>query len=260
MKILLTNDDGINAPGLVVLHKIALKLTNAENIITVAPAFEQSGVGHCITYTKPLNYAGLGENRFAVEGSPADCVLAGIFKILDGEKPDLILSGVNRGNNAAQNTFYSGTVGATIEAAMHGVKSVALSQFFGPDNRDLDDPFEASLAAGPECIQTLIDAAPWGDGPIPLFYNVNFPPCAGQDVKGSKATIQGFRSGSPFHTTSQKAPNGRDMIWIQGTGQHERTAQGTDVAANIDGYTSITPCRVDLTAHDEISALQQALT
>ncbi|MGL5011755.1 MAG: 5'/3'-nucleotidase SurE, partial [Paracoccaceae bacterium] len=143
MRILITNDDGINAPGLEVLHEIATALAGDKGEVwTVAPAFEQSGVGHCISYTKPMMIAKLGDRRYAAEGSPADCVLAAIYDVLDGAKPDLILSGVNRGNNSAENVLYSGTIGAAMEGALQGVPSIALSQFFGPEMDGMADPFE----------------------------------------------------------------------------------------------------------------------
>ena len=124
MRILITNDDGINAPGLQVLHAIAKEVAGPDgDIWTVAPAFEQSGVAHCISYTHPTMIAELGPQRFAAEGSPADCVLAGIHDVLGGNPPDLVLSGVNRGNNAGENTLYSGTIGGAIEAALQGVKA-----------------------------------------------------------------------------------------------------------------------------------------
>ena len=198
MRILITNDDGIAAPGLKVLHKIASEIAGAENVRTVAPAFEQSGVGHCISYTKPMQLSQLDERRFAVEGSPADCVLAGVFEVMKDAPPDLILSGVNKGNNAAENTLYSGTVGATIEAAMHQIKSIALSQYYGPDNLDLDDTFEAATVHGADVVRRLLDSAPWHDGPYELFYNVNFPPCAAAQVKGTKAVVQGWREDTEF--------------------------------------------------------------
>src|SRR6056297_1630108 len=135
MRILITNDDGINAPGLEVLHAIATEVSGPDGEVwTVAPAFEQSGVGHCISYVHPTMIAELGPRRYAAEGSPADCVLAGLYDVLVDTPPDLVLSGVNRGNNAAENTLYSGTIGACIEAALQGIPSIALSQFYGPDN------------------------------------------------------------------------------------------------------------------------------
>jgi 5'-nucleotidase len=141
MRILITNDDGINAPGLTVMEAIAREIAGPDGEVwTVAPAFEQSGVGHCISYVHPTMISRLGVNRYAAEGTPADCVLAGLHDVMKDSRPDLVLSGVNRGNNAAENVLYSGTIGAALEAALQGVPSVALSQYFGPDNLQLDDP------------------------------------------------------------------------------------------------------------------------
>ena len=155
MRILITNDDGINAPGLRVLTEIADRLAGPDGEVwTVAPAFEQSGVGQCISYTHPTMIAELGPRRFAVEGSPADCVLVGLHDVISG-KPDLVLSGVNRGNNAGQNTLYSGTIGAAMEAALQGIPAVALSQFYGPGNRDLAQPFDAAGAADRSVLHRL---------------------------------------------------------------------------------------------------------
>src|SRR3990167_7725625 len=111
MRILITNDDGINAPGLEVLTQIATEIAGPEGEVwTVAPAFEQSGATHCISSTRPWLSAKINPRRYATKGSPADCVLAGIFDVLEGAKPDLVLSGVNRGNNSAENLLYSVTI------------------------------------------------------------------------------------------------------------------------------------------------------
>ena len=116
MRILITNDDGIMAEGLEVLTRIADELAGPKGeVFTVAPAFEQSGVGHCISYTHPMMISKLGPRRFAVEGSPADCVLVGVYEVMGGQKPDLVLSGVNRGNNSGENVLYSGTVGGAMD-------------------------------------------------------------------------------------------------------------------------------------------------
>ena len=177
MRILITNDDGINAPGLVVLTAIANEIAGPSGEVwTVAPAFEQSGVGHCISYTRPTMIAQLDERRFAVEGSPADCVIAGLHHVMQENPPDLILSGVNRGNNAAENTLYSGTIGAAMEGALQGVRAIALSQFYGPKNSDLDDPFEAAAKHGADVVRALMQDQLWDDADYKLFYNVNFPP------------------------------------------------------------------------------------
>ena len=262
MRILITNDDGINAPGLAVLTQIANEIAGTDGEVwTVAPAFEQSGVGHCISYTHPTMIAELGPRRFAAEGSPADCVIAGLYDVMKDNPPDLLLSGVNRGNNAAENTLYSGTIGACIEGALQGVRSIAMSQFYGPDNKDLDNPFEAASTHGAATVRALLNEALWDDGAdYKPFYNVNFPPVPAEAVKGMAATSQGFRLNTRFRAEAQTSPTGRKFLWVRGGSQHEPTAPGTDAAANLDGYISITPMRADLTDYAMVNTLKDALS
>ena len=261
MRILITNDDGINAPGLKVLHDIATQVAGPDGEVwTVAPAFEQSGVGHCISYTHPTMIAQLGERRFAAEGSPADCVIAGIYDVMKDNAPDLVLSGVNRGNNAAENTLYSGTVGACIEAALQGIPAIALSQFYGPANKDLPNPFDAAAGHGVQTVLALLNSRLWDQADYRPFYNVNFPPCAAADVKGMTATSQGFRRNTHFHAEAQISPTGRRFLWVRGGPQHEPTLPGTDAAANLDGYISVTPMRADLTDQALLDELRAVLS
>lgn len=253
MRILITNDDGINAPGLEVLHEIATALAGPSGEVwTVAPAFEQSGVGHCISYTKPMMIAELDHRRFAAEGSPADCVLAGLHDVMNGNQPDLILSGVNRGNNSAENTLYSGTIGAALEGALHGVKSIALSQYYGPGNAGLDDPFGAARHHALPIVRTLLNKGIWQDSHYGVFYNLNFPPHPAAEVKGAKAVAQGFRTNTAFGVEPHFSPSGRKFLWVKGGPQHEPTEPGTDAWANLNGFVSVTPMRADLTAHDAL--------
>ncbi|WP_420863109.1 5'/3'-nucleotidase SurE [Algirhabdus cladophorae] len=260
MRILVTNDDGINAPGLVVLEQIAKDLAGPTGQVwTVAPAFEQSGVGHCISYTRPTLISEHGPRRVAVEGSPADCVLAGVHHVMKDTPPDLVLSGVNRGNNSAENTLYSGTIGAAIEAALQGVRAVALSQYYGPDNLSLENPFEASAARGADVVRGLLAHGFPASDTYQTFYNVNFPPCPAPAVKGVRVTTQGFRRGTNFGVEPHKAPSGRQFLWIKGGPQHTPTDAGTDAHANLAGYVSVTPMRADLTAHDQMAGLKTAL-
>ena len=254
MRILLTNDDGISAPGLAILEEIAAKLAPPENIWTVAPAFEQSGVGHCVSYLRPMMIQRLGPQRVACEGTPADCVLAGIHEIMD-DAPDLILSGVNRGNNSAENSLYSGTLGGAMEGALQGIPSIALSQYYGPKNLKIDNPFEASAAQGPQLIKALYDKMQAKTEGYQTFFNVNFPPVPAAEVKGVRVAPQGLRPGRGFHTEHVKSPSGRDFLWIRGGDQHRQTAEGSDAAVNLEGYVSVTPMRADLTAHDLLEGL-----
>ncbi|MBD3765858.1 MAG: 5'/3'-nucleotidase SurE [Rhodobacterales bacterium] len=260
MRILITNDDGINAPGLTVLDQIAAEIAGpGGEVWTVAPAFEQSGVAHAISYTHPMMIARLAPRRYAAEGSPADCVLAAIYDVLEGAKPDLILSGVNRGNNAAENVLYSGTVGGALEGALQGVPSIALSQFLGPQTADLDDPFQAARVHGAAVVRRLVDRGLWDGDDYRLFYNVNFPPCGAAGVRGMRVAAQGFRRDTAFGVEPHLAPSGRRFLWIKGGPQHTPTLPGTDAAVNLDGWISVTPMRADLTAHDRLAELEARL-
>ena len=261
MRILITNDDGINAPGLKVLATIAETVAGPDGEVwTVAPAFEQSGVGHAISYVHPTMIAELGPRRFAAEGSPADCVLAGLHDVLAGSPPDLVLSGINRGNNSAENAMYSGTLGGAMEGALQGLRAIALSQYYGPAMAHLEDPFEASRVHGPALVRDLLDKGDWsGEGGYRVFYNVNFPPVPAAQVKGRRVAAQGFREGTSFGVAPHVSPSGRRFLWATGARQDVPSAPGTDAHVNLEGYVSITPMRADLTAHDRLEALRGAL-
>ena len=256
MRILITNDDGIHAPGLKTLHAIATEIAGPEGEVwTVAPAYEQSGVGHCISYTKPMMIERIGAHRYSVEGSPADCVLAAIHDSMKDAPPDLVLSGVNRGNNAAENTLYSGTIGGALEAALQGFPAIAMSQYYGPANRELDDPFEAAAEHGANVVRRILDANPVHQSGYRLFYNVNFPPVGAGDVNGIRLAPQGVREGTGFSTRPHVSPSGRRFLWISGADQQIPTAEGSDAALNLDGFITVTPMRADLTSHDSFAAL-----
>ncbi|RFP89505.1 5'/3'-nucleotidase SurE [Rhodobacteraceae bacterium 63075] len=257
MRILLTNDDGINAPGLKALEKIAWDLAGASGEVwVVAPAFEQSGVAHCISYTHPMMISKMGNHRFAAEGSPADCVMAALGHVMP-ERPDLVLSGVNRGNNSAENALYSGTLGGAMEAALQGLPAVALSQYLGPENFHIDNPFEASEMHGAAVLEKLVRADPGQQGSYRLFYNVNFPPVPAAGVKGTKVAVQGAREGMRFGVEPHSSPSGRQFLWVKGGDQRAKATEGSDAAVNLDGYISVTPMRADLTAHDALVGLRE---
>lgn len=257
MRVLITNDDGISAPGMAVLEKIATEVAGPDGEVwTVAPATEKSGVGHCINYAFPTLLNQLGTRKFTVEGNPADAVLAAVHHVMKDSPPDLILSGVNRGNNSGENVVYSGTLGAAMEGALQGYTSIALSQFYGPDNNDLDDPFEASAAWSVRVIEKILSHP---SGPFPgyrYFYNVNFPPCPAASVKGVKVCSQGFRSETRHGVTPQQRGK-RTFLWISGGPQSVETGPDTDVTANVQGYVSVTPLTADLTARDALSSLRE---
>ena len=261
MRILITNDDGINAPGLEVLLDIAQEIAGPRGEVwTVAPAFEQSGVGHAISYSRPTLVARLAERSYATEGSPADCVLAAVADVMATNPPDLVLSGVNRGNNSGENAMYSGTIGGAMEAALQGFPAIALSQYLGPQTKDLTDPFEAARRHGADLIRRLLDHGDWAaDSDYRLFYNVNFPPLPASQVKGLKVAAQGRRQGSNFSVVPYTAPNGRRFMWAAGGSQAAPAGGESDVDANMNGYISVTPMRADLTCHQTLRGLSAAL-
>ncbi|MDO5529738.1 MAG: 5'/3'-nucleotidase SurE [Paracoccus sp. (in: a-proteobacteria)] len=261
MRILITNDDGINAPGLAVAEEIAAELAGpGGEVWVVAPAFEQSGVAHCISYAHPTMIARLAPRRYAAEGSPADCVLAAVHDIMADALPDLVISGVNRGNNAGENVMYSGTVGGAMEAALQGLPAISLSQYMGPETASLDDPFEAARRHGAGVIRRLLDHGDWqSDIDFRLFYNVNFPPLAAADVAGLRVAPQGKRRDVRMGVMPYTAPNGRRFLWVTGGPQDAPATPGSDVAANMDGFVSVTPMRADLTCHASLDDLASAL-
>ena len=259
MRILITNDDGINAPGLTILENIADTLAGPQGEVwVVAPAFDQSGVAHCVNLARPILVSKLAKQRFSVEGTPADCVLVGLHEVLSETRPDVVLSGVNRGNNSAENTLYSGTLGAAMEAALQGHLSIALSQYYGPANKDLDNPFEAAAHHGVDLLRTIIDHD-LGNSEYRVFYNVNFPPVAAAAVKGIKMTSQGRRPDVQYGVVGHISPSGKRFVWLKGGGQHIPTAEGTDAKANLEGYISVTPMCGDLTDYGRVNQFRTTL-
>ena len=260
MRILLTNDDGISAPGLEVAEAIAQELAGPTGEVwVVAPAFEQSGVAHSVSYVRPMRLERIGERRFAVEGSPADCVLAGLGEIIKGGPPDLVISGVNRGHNVAEDTLYSGTVGGALEGALHGVRSVALSQYHGPRPRAATAlrrgarPRRGPPAPAPRR-RGLAGDALCGLLQRQLPAGAARRPCAAP-ARPSRATAPAPTFGVLPHV----APNGRTFLWLTHGHGNADTAEGSDSRECHDGFITVTPLVADLTAHDLIAPLAQAL-
>ena len=260
MRILVTNDDGVNAPGLEALAVVAEELAGpGGEVWIVAPTSEQSGVGHCVSFVHPMMLTRISPRRFAADGTPADCILAGLYDVMQDSPPDLVLSGINRGNNSGENAVYSGTVGAAMEGALQGVKSIALSQYYGPGNRNLPDPFESSRRFAGQVVRAILDLAPLGDEYYGLFFNVNFPPCPADDVAGTRVAVQGFRKNAKFSVEPHTTPSGRRFLWVTNGGQHSAASPGSDVHANNLNFISVTPMRADLTAHDLVGVLSEQI-
>ena len=245
MRILLTNDDGIHAPGIEVLEQIAAQFS--DDVWVCAPAEEQSGAGHSLTLNRPVRLHQFAERRFAVTGTPTDSVTMGLREVLDSP-PDLILSGVNRGANLGDDVTYSGTASAAMEGALAGIRSIALSQVISPETRGTTHEFAQALEWAPKVIQPLLDA-PFGNR---TFLNVNFPPKAAQ---GIRITRQGFHDYSRGSVVEGTDPRGLKYFWF-GLHPIEHTLDhGTDLEAIADRYVTVTPLQLDLTHYPTIDTL-----
>ncbi|MEO0820055.1 MAG: 5'/3'-nucleotidase SurE [Pseudomonadota bacterium] len=256
MRILIVNDDGIHAPGLAVAEEIARDYAGPEGEIwVVAPESERSGASHAITYTQPLRYTELGPRRFAVDGFPADCAMLGLRRLLRETPPDLVLSGVNRGHNLAEDVFYSGTVGAAMDATLNGVRAVAMSQTYSRAADAPADMWESARAHGAAALKAVLAM----EAPAGVFHNVNFPARHPDAVEGMTVCPHGTRAAATFEIETLTAPNGRDYQFLRHTTANRSAASGTDAALCAAGWITITPLRTDLSAHDLIEAGQASL-
>lgn len=250
MRILLTNDDGINAPGLNVLERIARQLS--DDIWICAPAEEQSGAGHSLTLTRPIRMRQHAERRFSVAGTPTDAVTMALKQIMP-DAPDLILSGVNRGANLGDDVTYSGTVSAAMEGTLAGIPSIALSQVYAKEGMADAVPFGAAEAWGAKVLRPLIDA-PFA--PRTLL-NVNFPPLAADAIKGIRVVRQGFHDYARGSVVEGTDPRGYRYYWFGLYGIEHSPGHDTDLEAIGDGYISVTPLQLDLTHEPSLAMLKE---
>ncbi|MET0314226.1 MAG: 5'/3'-nucleotidase SurE [Hansschlegelia sp.] len=250
MRILLTNDDGINAPGLAALEDIANALS--DDVWIVAPETDQSGASHSISLSDPLRLREVGDKRFAVRGTPSDCVIMGVRHVLGDARPDLVLSGVNRGQNVAEDVTYSGTIAGAIEAALLGIPSIALSQNFNRD-RDLDDVFAAARAHGARVVEGIIKAGFSRN----RLVNVNFPGCEADEVKGVSVTSQGQRNQDLLKIEGRRDGRGAPYFWIVFGHSEYEVGEGTDLEAIRARRISVTPLKIDLTDAEMFDGLRK---
>ncbi len=248
MRILLTNDDGIHAPGLDVLEAIARALS--DDIWICAPSEEQSGAGHSLTLTRPVRLRRHDERRYSVSGTPTDSVTMALKRILPAP-PDLILSGVNRGANLGDDVTYSGTVSAAFEGALAGVRSIALSQVYDREGMGDAVPFAAAEAWGARVLRPLLDA-PFAERTL---VNVNFPPVTADAVKGIRVVRQGFHDYARGSVVEGTDPRGFPYFWFGLHGIEHTGGLQTDLEAIAAGYVSVTPLRLDLTDEASLKAI-----
>lgn len=249
-RILISNDDGIEAPGLKLLTRIARTL--CRDVWVVAPEQEQSGASHSLTLHRPLRIRRLSSRRFAVDGTPTDCVLLAVNSILRDKQPTLMLSGINAGGNMGEDVTYSGTVAAAMEATLLNVPAIALSQHVA-DGGTLK--WQTAALYTPKIIRRLT-AAPW---PRNTLINVNFPDVPPEKVTGLAATAQGRRKIGD-QLIERDDPRGRAYYWIGPQREEARaTRKGTDVHEVAEGKVALTPIFLDLTNRAALTALRKAL-
>lgn len=252
MRILITNDDGIEAPGLGVLEKIARELS--DDVWVVAPETDNSGAAHSLTLAEPLRLRELGKNRYAVKGTPTDCVIMGVRYVLKDAPPDLILSGVNRGQNLADDINYSGTVAGAIEGSLLGIPSIALSLTMM--NYDTGVPkWDTPMRHGADLVRKLLDAG-WPEGTV---LNVNFPDCEPDKVKGMAATVQGLRDTDMLGIDDRVDTRGKAYYWIGITTRNPNPPKGTDLWAVRANLISVTPICLDYTDRGSLDELAAVL-
>ncbi|MDT9597830.1 5'/3'-nucleotidase SurE [Sphingosinicella rhizophila] len=250
MRILLTNDDGVNATGLKVLEKIARSFS--DDIWIVAPTEEQSGAGHSLTLAQPVRLRQLGERRFCVTGTPTDAVMMAIAHIMKDDPPELVLSGVNRGANLGEDVTYSGTVSAAMEGALAGIPSIALSQSYAREGMGDSVPFAAAEAWAGEVLGPLL-AAPMERRTL---VNINFPALAPDQVKGIRVVQQGLRDYGRLRIVQRTDTRGYDYFWFGLGPMIETPGHSTDLEAVADGYVAVTPLHLDLTHGPSLPRLQ----
>ncbi len=247
MHILLTNDDGINAPGLQALEDIARALSPTR-ITIVAPEYDQSGVAHSLSLNDPLRLREAGPDRYAIKGTPTDCVIMAIHHLFEGRRPDLVLSGVNRGHNVAEDITYSGTVAGAMEGTILGAPSIALSQSYAAGGRE-NIPWSTAVAHAPDLIRKLLKA---GVSPDTLI-NINFPNCEPHEVIGVTVCAQGKRDAALLKIEERRDGRNIPYFWIGFERQRSTPRPGTDLAALAERRIAVTPLRVDLTDTAAIS-------
>ena len=247
-RILVTNDDGYSADGIAVLTRIAR--TFSDDVWVVAPETNQSGTGHSLTLLRPLRLRQVEEKRYAVDGTPTDCVLLAVHELLKDNKPTLVLSGINHGYNLGEDVRYSGTISAAMEGMMLGIPAIALSQFVP---REGEVPWDTAENHAPDLIRRLC-AGGW---PADTVISVNFPPCGPHEVTGIRATVQG-RQKTGDEVVRGTDPRGRPYFWVGAMLKTRDAAPGTDIAAVGENAISVTPVALDTTDRETLEELKGA--
>ncbi len=250
MRILVTNDDGIHAPGLEVLEAVANELS--DDVWVCAPSDNQTGAGHSLTLSLPVRLRKHGERRFSVTGTPTDAVSIGLKQVIGG-MPDLVLSGVNAGANLGDDITYSGTVSAAMEGALAGIRSIALSQVMTAERPPSGDRFNAARNWAKRVIAPLLET-PYEPRTL---YSVNFPALDADAVRGMRVVRQGFHDYARASVVEGRDPRGQRYYWFGLDAIEHTPDHGTDLEAIAEGYVSITPLQLDLTHQPTLAMLAE---
>ncbi|MDR2458821.1 MAG: 5'/3'-nucleotidase SurE [Holosporales bacterium] len=250
MRVLISNDDGINAPGIAILEEIAKTLS--DDVYVVAPQANMSAAGHSLTIKSPLRLVERDPRHFSVDGTPTDSVVMAMRHIMS-EKPDLVLSGVNADSNLADDITYSGTVAAAMEACLFGIPAIALSQNL---NKDGAINWEIVRTYAPDILKTIMSNFMFPEG---VLLNINFPAGEVAGIRGVKITSQGTRA-IEDHVIRSTDPRGDPYFWI-GPAEYRKNEDNkdleTDLGAVNSGYISITPISLDMTARKQMEKLRE---
>ena len=247
--ILVTNDDGITAPG---IRKLIQVMIEIGDVVVIAPNSPQSAMGHAITINSTLHCTKIDVKggthlEYSCSGTPADCVKLGVNEILD-RKPDLCVSGINHGSNSSINVIYSGTMSAALEGAIEGIPSIGFSL--------LDHAHDADFSASQEVVRKLVSLVLKEGLPDGSCLNVNIPNLLSKDIKGIRFCRQANANWIE-EFDERKDPTGKTYYWLTGTFQNYDNGEDTDEWALSNGYVSVVPVQYDLTAHHVVSILNK---
>ncbi len=251
-RILLSNDDGIDAPGLKVLESIAYTLS--DDVWICAPANEQSAASRALSIREPLRVSRRGPKSFAIYGTPTDSVMMGVLNLIEGKRPDLILSGVNKGQNLAEHITLSGTIAAAIQGMEMEIPSVALSQTY-PFTEKSTIYWQTAEKFAPKVLARLFKRK-W---PKDVLMNINFPDCPPEEVTGIEMTRMGRRDQDQLEVHERADPGGRPYYWLGFNGRLSTPPEGTDLRAIYSKRISVTPLHLDLTHETTLAGLSDAL-
>ncbi|AQX04345.1 5'/3'-nucleotidase SurE [Elizabethkingia meningoseptica] len=249
--ILVTNDDGITAPG---IRNLVSFMNEIGEVVVVAPNSPQSGKGHAITINSTLTYEEISmdgpQKDYALSGTPVDCIKFALDKILT-RKPDLVVSGINHGANSSINVIYSGTMSAAVEAGVEGLQAIGFSL--------LDFSWEADFTQAKTFIQNIVNKVLENPLPKGVVLNVNIPKLPKEEIKGIKVCKQAHAKWEESFD-ERVSPHGKKYYWLTGYFNNMDQSPDADETALADGYISVVPVKFDLTAHEYLNELRNTLT